>query len=86
MKDVPRGNYLGVISIALAVAFWIYADSGVGPNAFTRSVYVIFLLLPGVLVASALSAVVAAFWGSKWWLCALLGPASGALLMLSASA
>jgi hypothetical protein len=48
-------------------------------------VYVIFVLLPGVLIASAIAAILAAFWGSKRWLCALLGPASGALLMLTAS-
>jgi hypothetical protein len=82
----PRGHYFGVISIVLAVAFWIYAtSSGAGPNAFTQNVYVIFVLLPGVLIASAIAAILAAFWGSKWWLCALLGPASGALLMLTAS-
>jgi hypothetical protein len=82
----PRGHYFGVISIVLAVVFWIYAtSSGAGPNAFTQNVYVIFVLLPGVLIASAIAAILAAFWGSKWWLCALLGSASGALLMLTAS-
>jgi hypothetical protein len=86
MKHARRGDVLGVVSIVLAVAFWIYAtSSSIGPSAFAQSVYVIFLLLPGVLIASALAAILAAFWGSKWWLFALLGPASGALLMLSAS-
>jgi len=86
MKNGRRGNYLGIISIVLTAVFQTYASSRVGPNAFTQSVYMIYLILPGILVGAALMAIAAAFWGSKWWLLALLGPASGALLLLTASA
>ena len=37
----------------------------------------LYVLLPGMLVVAALVAAGAAFQGSKWWLLALVGPASG---------
>jgi hypothetical protein len=86
MKNKKRSNILGVISAALTLAFWAYADSGVGPNAFTRSPYVLYVLLPRILATSALLAVAAANWGSRWWLLALIGPAIGTILLLSAGA
>ena len=79
-----RANLLGAVSVFLSLAFWAYADSGIGPNAFTQSPYVIFVLLPGTLAIAALIAVVAALLGSKWWFLALIGPVSGALLLYSA--
>jgi hypothetical protein len=85
MKNKRRGDQLGIVSLVLTVAFWIYVKSGIGPNAFTRSPYVLYVLLPGMLVVAALVAAGAAFQGSKWWLLALVGPASGALLLFTAS-
>jgi len=75
----------GIISLILTVAFWGYATSGSGPNAFTRSPYVVIVLLPGVLAIAALASIAGAFWGTKWWLLALFGPASGTLLLFIAS-
>jgi hypothetical protein len=85
MKKEQRGNLLGLSSVILTLAFWIYAHSSIGPNAFSRSPYVNYILLPGMLVVAALVAIAAAFQGSKWWLLALVGPASGALLLFTAS-
>jgi fatty acid desaturase len=56
-----------------------------GPNAFTSSPYVLYVLLPAILVGAAVVAIAAAFQGSKWWLLALMGPVSGGLLLLTAS-
>lgn len=53
-------------------------------NAFSRSPDILYILLPGTLVVAALVAIAAAFQRSKWWLLALVGPASGALLLLTA--
>jgi hypothetical protein len=80
-----KGSWLGVASVALSVCFWFYVRSGWGPNQFTRSPYVWFVLLPAILAASAVAALAAAMRGSKWWLFALVGPVSGALLMGVAS-
>jgi hypothetical protein len=87
MKNPRRGNQLGIVSVILSVAFWVYSSgsSSVSQDAFTRSPYVLYVLLPGTLVAAALAAIAAAFWGSKWWLLALLGPLLGTMLLLSAS-
>ena len=80
-----KGSWLGVTSIVLSTCFWLYVRSDFGPNAFTRSPYVWFVLLPTILVAASVAALVAAVRGSKWWLFALVGPLSGALLMSGAS-
>ena len=79
-------NRLGILSVGLFLCFWVYVHSSFGPNSFTRSPYVWFVLLPAILLAAAISAVAAALRGSKWWYLALLGPVSGAMLMRSASA
>jgi len=85
MRNERRGNLFGIISLILTVVFWGYATSGFGPNAFTRSPYVVFMVLPGILIIAALASVAGAFWGTKWWLLALLGPASGTLLLFIGS-
>ena len=79
-----RANQLGIFSVLLSVLFWFYVRSGFGPNAFTKSLYVWFVLLPGVLIAAAIAAIVAALRGTKWWLVALIGPLAGAMLLLGA--
>jgi hypothetical protein len=73
-----------MVSVILTLSFRGFANSHIGPNAFTENPYVIFVLFPGVLVVAAILAAAAAFWGSRWWLLALLGPVSGGLLMLAA--
>jgi hypothetical protein len=84
MRRRRRGNQLGVIGLILTVAFWAYAESSIHPTAFTQSPYMLYTLLPGLLIAAAILSIVAATSASKWWLLALLGPASGALLLLTA--
>jgi hypothetical protein len=84
MRNRTRGNQLGVVGLVLTVVFWAYVESSVRPNAFTQSPYVLYVLLPGVLIAAAVLSIAAAASASKWWLFALLGPASGALLLLTA--
>jgi hypothetical protein len=79
-----RANQLGIFSVLLSILFWFYVRSGFGPNAFTQSPYVWFVLLPGVLVVAAIAAIVAALRGTKWWLVALIGPLTGAMLLLGA--
>jgi hypothetical protein len=79
-----KPNKLGIVSVSLSVLFWFYVDSNFGPSAFTRRPCVEFVLLPGVLMGASIAAVIAAALGSKWWLLALIGPLSGAM-MLSAS-
>jgi hypothetical protein len=79
-----RANQLGIVSASLSIVFQIYVGSGFGPNAFTESPYVEFVLLPGVLVAATITAIVAALRGTKWWLLALIGPLTGAILLLTA--
>jgi hypothetical protein len=81
----PKGSRLGLVSVVLSVCFWLYVHSTFGPNAFTRSPYVTFVLLPAILVAATAAAIAAALRGSKWWLFALIGPLVGTLLMLTAS-
>lgn len=80
-----RGSRLGLVSVVLSACFWLYTHSTFGPNAFTRSPYVTFVLLPAILVAATAAAIAAALRGSKWWLLALIGPLVGTLLMLTAS-
>ena len=83
VRNYRIGNRFGIASVVLTLAFWGYVNSGLGPNAFTRSPYVVFVLLPGILIVAALLAVVAAVLGSRLWLVALAGPACGALLYLA---
>ena len=80
-----KGTRLGLASVVLSACFWFYVHSTFGPNAFTRSPYVTFVLLPAILVAATAAAIAAALRGSKWWLLALIGPLVGTLLMLTAS-
>ena len=84
MTNRRKGNSLGVAGLILTVVFWAYAESSIHPNAFTQSPYVLYVLLPGVLIAAAVLSIAAAASASKWWLLALLGPVSGALLLLTA--
>lgn len=86
MRNAARGNSSGLLSVALTLAFGTYVYSGIGPNAFTRSPFVQFVLLPLMLLGAALFAIAAAYCGSKWWLLALLGPAWGTMLLLMAGA
>jgi hypothetical protein len=79
-----RGNQLGVVGLILSVVFWAYSESSIHPNSFTQSSYVLYALLPGLLIAAAVLSIAAAASASKWWLLALLGPASGALLLFTA--
>ena len=76
---------MGVAGLALSGAFWGFVYSNVGPNDFTRSPYVVFVLLPGILLLAALVFVAASLLGSKWWLTALISPVAGAILLLTAS-
>jgi ABC-type uncharacterized transport system permease subunit len=75
---------MGVLSIVITIAFWTYLHSGIGPNAFTESPYVIHVALPGLLLVGAAAAIVASFQGSKWWLVALAGPLWGLLFLFAA--
>ena len=77
-------NRLGIASISFCSLFWAYNEYLFRWSAFARSPYIQFALMPGILVAAALTAIIAAVLGSKWWFLALLGPAAGALLMLGA--
>ena len=79
-----RANQLGIVSVLLSILFWFYVRSGFGPNVFTKSPYVEFVLLPGILVGATIAAIVAAMLGTKWWLVALIGPLAGAMLLMSA--
>jgi len=74
LSNRRRGNQLGVVGLILTVAFWAYAESSIHPNAFTQSAYVLYALLPGVLIAAAVLSIAAAASASKLWLLALLGP------------
>ena len=47
MKNARRGNRLGVLSVALTLVFWAFVNSHIGPNAFTESPYVFYVLCPG---------------------------------------
>ena len=84
MTRVNYGKAFGIASVVLSLAFWIYAESGIGPNAFTESPYVSYLFLPGLLVIAALLSLAAAIWGTKLWLIAMIGPVAGALLLFTA--
>ncbi len=84
MKNARRGNRLGVLSVALTLVFWAFVNSHIGPNAFTESPYVFYVLCPGVLLVAGLAAIAAAVWGSRWWLLALVGPVWGVLLIFTA--
>ena len=86
MRNRKTGNQLGIVGLVLTVVFWAYAGWSIHPNAFTQSPYVLYVLLPGILVVAAILSIAAAASASKWWLLALLGPASGALLLLTARA
>ena len=86
MKKAKTANCVGILSLILTTVFWAYVESNVGPNRFTKSPYVLFAVLPGMLVAAAIAAIAAAFLGSKWWFLALAGPLAGAILMFTASA
>lgn len=84
MSVRSRANQFGIGSVSLSALFWSYVRLGFGPNAFTQSPYVEFVLLWGVVIAAAIAAVVAALKSTEWWLLALLGPFWGAMLLLGA--
>jgi hypothetical protein len=86
MNVRSRLNQFGIASVALSALFWFYVRLRFGPNAFTQSPHVEFVLWPGILIAAAIAAAVATLRGTKWWLLALLGPLPGAALILSAGA
>jgi hypothetical protein len=86
MNVRSRLDQFRIASVALSALFWFYVRLGFGPNVFTQSPHVEFVLWPGILIAAAIVAVVATLKGTKWWLLALLGPLSGAVLILSAGA
>jgi hypothetical protein len=85
MRNLRRGNQVGIASLVLTLLFWVYVYSGIGTDSFRHNPYVIFVVLPGTLVLTTLLSILAAFVGSKWWLVVLVGPAFGAMLLLSAS-
>ena len=85
VRDLRRGNQVGIASLVLTLLFWVHVYSGVFPDSLRHNPYVIFVVLPGTLVLTTLLSITAAIVGSKWWLVVLVGPAFGAMLLLSAS-
>lgn len=78
-------NYLGVISIALSVLFWVYVRANFAPDALLGNVYVVFFTLWGLIALAAVTATLAGIGGTKLWFLALFGPVWGVMLMLSAA-
>jgi hypothetical protein len=74
--------WLGVLSLLFSAGFWVYMYIPTDvPHPGRYEVP-----LPGLVAALALAfllGVAAVIRGSKWWLAALLGPACGAMLLLS---
>ncbi|MGH9737271.1 MAG: hypothetical protein ACRD4X_01625 [Candidatus Acidiferrales bacterium] len=77
-------NRLGVASVLLFLAFWIFVHSTVDLDAFPHGVYIEFALTWGIISVATVAAVLAAIGGKKWWLLSLIGPLVGAMFMLSA--
>ena len=85
VRDLRRGNQVGIASLVLTLLFWVYVYTGVGPDSLRHNPYVIFVVLPGALVLTTLLSITAAIVGSRWWLVVLVSPAVGAMLLLSAA-
>ena len=78
-------NRLGMVSIALSVLFWYYVRSNFSSHSLLANVYVEFFTLWASIALAAVTAILAGVAGRKWWFLALLGPAWGVMLMLSAA-
>jgi hypothetical protein len=77
-----RANQLGIVSVLLSLAFWVYVylpRDAVNPHRFDVRVEIPLT----ALALALLTALVAAARGSKWWLLALAGPVFGGILFLS---
>jgi hypothetical protein len=68
-----RANSLGALSVALLVSFCVFGFWNVGPKAFNSSPLGVLVPL-AILLAVTISAMVAAWLGSKWWLLVLICP------------
>jgi len=78
-----RANQLGIVSILLSLAFWIYAYVPRDP-AHSRELRIEIPL--GALALAMLTALAAGIRGSRWWFLALAGPILRGMLIMSARA
>jgi hypothetical protein len=84
LKAQVKWNTSGILSVLISVASWIYWD-WIPPRYLPHSHHLAVIMGPGAIISASAFAGAACSRGSKWWLLALIGPISCALLLLTAS-
>jgi hypothetical protein len=82
VAHAKAGAWLGILGIALTLAFWVFIALPVSSARGPTSPYVL-VLLPTDVVLALVAIVAAARMASKWWLLALIGPVTQIMGLLS---
>jgi len=83
MPMIPKSvaNLCGVASVVIMCAFWVSMRYVPSPH----NVYLIFVVIPAVVILALVLTIVATVRGSRWWLLSIVLPLTGVMAVLSAA-